>query len=383
MSPEQALGREIGARSDQYSLAVMTYELLVGRPPFHGDAPAVLYQHVHEPVPRLETADGALPDPVAETVLRAMRKQPEERFATCTDFATALRAATAGGGQPVRHAPTATVTAEATPPGTRPAEPASSALASPAPAASTIDAAAETARPIWSATPRLAAGGAAALIVVTIAAMILVAVQRPKPPADAPPIGSPAVASVGAGIVLLADSFDDAAGGFLPASAPDGAPFRLGYVDGEYEIAGPRGGFVALPGTLRDSSMAVDARLVGDPVGRAIGIACRASEQGWYQVTLQPDTRSFSLAKFSFSDAATVLIPDQTSPAILRGNAVNHLELACARTTLAATANGSLLGSVEDDTYREGWFQISVLGTGNVGTDEIALRLDNLVVSQR
>jgi hypothetical protein len=78
--------------------------------------------------------------------------------------------------------------------------------------------------------------------------------------------------------------------------------------------------------------------------------------------------------------------PTEASPlATAAGNVVNRLEVTCAGTTIAASANGTLLGSVQDETYREGWFQISVLATVSdlAPGEEVVVRLDNLVIAQR
>jgi hypothetical protein len=83
MAPEQALGRPVGPAADLYSLGIVAWELLVGRVPFEEkDTPvAVLYRHVHEPIP---PAGSVAPDvdPRIEAWLgRMLAKDPDERFA--------------------------------------------------------------------------------------------------------------------------------------------------------------------------------------------------------------------------------------------------------------------------------------------------------------
>jgi hypothetical protein len=115
MSPEQALGEidRIDARSDQFSLACIAYEMLAGREPFWGDSlPAVIYQVVHKDPAPLETVNHEVPPAIAEVIRRGMAKDPAARYPSVRDFHAAFAAA-ANTRQPApaRSAPPARTTA--------------------------------------------------------------------------------------------------------------------------------------------------------------------------------------------------------------------------------------------------------------------------------
>ena len=101
LSPEQARGEHVDARSDLYSTGCLLYELLTGVPPFVGDSPvAVAYQHVREnPVPPSEY-DPSLPPAMAQAldavVLKAMAKNPANRYQTADEMREDLLRALAG-----------------------------------------------------------------------------------------------------------------------------------------------------------------------------------------------------------------------------------------------------------------------------------------------
>ena len=103
MSPEQLYGQPLTGRSDQYSLAIMTYECLAGTPPFPGESLGeVLRQHCLEPPPRLSDNRPDIPPHVSDALIRAMSKKPEERFESVSDFVVALggrHPGTVGAGQ--------------------------------------------------------------------------------------------------------------------------------------------------------------------------------------------------------------------------------------------------------------------------------------------
>jgi beta-lactam-binding protein with PASTA domain len=100
LSPEQARGETVDARSDLYSAGCLLYELITGRPPFVADSPvAVAYQHVREEPQPPSAFNPAVPEAVDRIVLHSLAKDRETRYQTAAEFRTDIEAYL--GGRPV------------------------------------------------------------------------------------------------------------------------------------------------------------------------------------------------------------------------------------------------------------------------------------------
>lgn len=91
MAPEQGMGKPVDYRVDIYSLGVVFYEMVTGRPPYEADTPmAVMMKHVMDPLPRPRTFVPDLPEEVERLIFRALAKEPDERFQSMEELARAF-----------------------------------------------------------------------------------------------------------------------------------------------------------------------------------------------------------------------------------------------------------------------------------------------------
>ena len=97
MPPEQAMGGEVTAKADLYSLGAMLYEMVTGRPPFTGDdVVAVIGQHINTPPVSPNWHRPDLPPPLAALIMRLLEKDPNKRPASATEVLEMLEAIEAG-----------------------------------------------------------------------------------------------------------------------------------------------------------------------------------------------------------------------------------------------------------------------------------------------
>jgi ligand-binding sensor domain-containing protein/tRNA A-37 threonylcarbamoyl transferase component Bud32 len=94
MSPEQAQGLKVDQRSDIYSLGIILYEMVTGRVPYEAETPlAVVLKHLNEPLPIPSSVKPGISPAIERVILKALSKNPDDRFASVAEFLAAWRQA--------------------------------------------------------------------------------------------------------------------------------------------------------------------------------------------------------------------------------------------------------------------------------------------------
>jgi hypothetical protein len=383
MAPEQARGGDVDGRTDQYSLAIVTYEMLAGNAPFEAESTAtLLYKIIHEPPPSLRSARPDLPEPVAQVLERALAKQPQERYRTCSGFVDALE----GAVPSPRVAVPATEVATSRP---------------------------EESRRKQRETVLLGLGGVALallglLCLGAVAVVVLVGLgdtgegQGAPPPLTAaatspsptrgqtetplpspslppttvaPPTSTPAPQP---GSIVFQDDFADPGSGWEVGDYETGS---VGYEDGVYYVTSV-GNTLPMWGVagrfLTDLIIEVSTTQVsaGPESDNEYGVACRVqpngdghylsiSGDGYYSIWLRQGSDWVPLVNWTESDA------------IRRGEATNRVRAVCDGPTLALSVNGEHLATVQDTTFAGGDIALTA---ASYESQAVRIVFDDLVV---
>jgi serine/threonine-protein kinase len=398
VAPEQIAGKTVDGRTDQYALACVLYQCLTGRVPFpREEQTAALFAHLQDPPPRVTEVRPELPAAIDEVIARAMAKEREARYESCTAFARAARQALGVGGAHATSTPPETVVAPAPgpviaarPAGARPPEPV---VAPPPP---------PTARPPErgpspEAPSRRGVVVGAIVVVVALAGALVVSRLG-----GADDDGGGQTASTGptaSGLpVLLRDDFSDASSGW---ETVDAGGITQGYVAGRYEVAF---GESAVPGSFALAtgggtgvgaedvriSVAVEVLGLGEGKRDGVGVSCRAGGGGAYYFIISSGG-GWSIQKLQTGQvnarALATSTPDVPDPAIRRGASANRISAECTGAagepvTLTLSVNGTEVASVQDarDPLPPAGVGLAVAGPTDASPSGFHVAFDDLLV---
>jgi serine/threonine-protein kinase len=373
MSPEQARGDALDHRADLYSLGVVVYQCLTGQQLFRATTPmGVIFKHVSEAPRPLRELRPDLPPEVEAVVLKALAKDPTQRYATAAEFARALSTAVASA--PLEAPPAGTVlnSQPETEPASRglgwlPTEsetaPATGSSGMPltaagsgslptgasftVPPASTATPPAATKRPPWL---WIGLGAAAVLLVSCGLCAVLFGGT----------IMSAANATPAPGSAIFTDDFDSDDGTWETVTLADGEGVSLAYDGGEYVTRVEKANWFMWGMADQDFSAAkyeVTARVTGaNDVG--LGLICNyVDDANFYYGGISPDG-FYAIVRTQNDD--DLFLTDATnnqwlsSDLIAIDQASYALALECANGELKLTVDGVQLAAVQDETFTGG-----------------------------
>jgi serine/threonine-protein kinase len=399
VAPEQISGKGVDGRTDQYALACVLFQCLTGRVPFpREEETAALFAHLQDPPPRVTELRPELPPEIDDPILRAMSKEKEERFDSCTEFARTARRALNVIGSTVASTPVAVVaeTRLAAPPAAPTPVAAGSALPSAPPIGPAPAPVVRPGPPGRGPEPpagkrRWLPAVAAASLVVAIGVFAVTQLGGGGG-TEAETGGGPG----GDGLpVLLSDDFEDPGTGWESQSV-DGV--TQGYVEGAYRItfdetAAPDAFAVADDGAGSVSSGDVRVLVEAEVLGKSqslrdgFGVSCRVGSSGAYYFIVST-AGGWSIQKLeSGREKPTILLTSNDEPVAVPIRDVNEIQADCSGpedgpVTLTLTVNGIQVPSAIDDAdvLPPGRAGLAVAGPVVANPAGLSVAFDNLVI---
>jgi serine/threonine protein kinase len=358
ISPEQAQAQPVDQRSDIYSLGIILYEMVTGRVPFVADTPlAILFKHVSDPLPLPSLIKPDIPAPIEQVILKALAKDPRDRFSTAAEFAAAWKRALEDK-EPARRAPEI-----------------SSAPASRATNTPVTRAAPKSGRPTGWVVGCLAG----ACLLLSVAGVFLVALNwqnltSTDPATDVPtqiptnvpthvptdvPLPTETIIPISVGSVLLSDDFSARRSNWGTLTDSDSS---IEYVEEAlHMLIFTKDFFVwSTPNDTKYENVHLEATVINndtDPT-TAFGLLCAQQEEKWsfYYFAITP-AGEYAIAKAVTDEADFFLTNDDqwASSDLIAHNASSYRVGAdCGNGTLTLYVDGEQIDSVSDTTYSIG-----------------------------
>ncbi|MBI3159678.1 MAG: serine/threonine protein kinase [Chloroflexi bacterium] len=403
MSPEQGSGHVVDHRSDIYSLGVMLYEMVVGSVPYTAETPmAVVVKHIVEPLPALHTAGPDIPEELQAVILKAIAKDPDDRYQSAGELAAELNEV--AQAHPDWNAPDpgqrrAERTTRILPGENKRTSPAATRRARPTPKKKkdtalpvlgglfgaligillfvglatagffgyrAYQAANATATPTLTPTPTLT-------LTVTLTPT---ATLEPTPTTAPTRTPAPTLAT---GTLLFADDFSD------PESGWDRTRDREGvtdyFEDGTYHISiiDPQYIWWANPSLdFENVVVEVDATLVGGSVDNGFGIICSYINEDNFFYGAVSSEGFYSFWQQAAGDWNTLGDGEQRSPLIPTDGSSLRLRLECVGDTMTLYVNHVLIDSVSGAALTGGDVGLIAESYGNEPTE---IEFDNFTVT--
>jgi hypothetical protein len=396
MAPEQGQGFKVGRGADIYSLGIILYEMVTGRVPFEAETPmAIVVKHITEPLPLPRKINPDLPASVERIILKALAKNPDDRYETAAKMASALRKAVADLDTVVAEAVPSPLTdvpeVEASPTFV---EEGSATRVVPPPAAAPM--------PGRKRLPIAVMVAGAAMVLVLLAVGLLLArrlaTQRLAGTAQLAVTEMPQVVAVETPPSTPADRVIERPLAFMEQNPPifeedfhnhdsgwgtvNDEHVHRGYEDGAYvvrvpEIVGQESiASIPLPldKPLADFILRFDLVTIEGGAGANWVVDFRAQPKSHLYAGLSQQPRGFGMGLFdSGKESALARGPTPN----YRPSEVTRVMLVATGPNLALYLNEELAGKAQTDLMQPGRLLFSVI---NAGDPMVAYRLDNVVV---